>query len=531
MITFDDTHLLTLGDVSREHARRFASRLAVVCGEDRLTYAELDERVSRAANVLRTNGCGRGSMVAWVGQNCHRAFELVLACAKLGAALCPVNWRMSPAEMRFVLDDLEPQVVFWQETEIGATVAAVRSQGPRDARRGGPIWIRHDTDDTEGYEALLKQASSDDPVERIDPFSPVLVIYTGAFAGRPHPTGLHHVSLTVRALCEALWNRIDHDSVYLNNGPMFHVGNWRTMMPTYLLGGRNVFLRRVDATRMCELVEAERCTGAYLVPVTREQMASVNCDGRFDLSSLRDSGGDEVWRGMVDHVPGHSGYGQTETGGVVSTSAFGPPGIGNAGRSLPVAQVRVVDRDGRECPAGGMGEIVARGPVVANGYLRRADESSRAFRDGWWHTGDLGRLEEDGTLTFVGPVGRMIKSASENIYPAEVEECIRRHPAVAAVAVIGVPDPEWTQSVKAVVVLKEGQTLDGHDLIEHCRAHIAGYKKPRFVDVRDALPMAGGAIDYDALDREHGGGGYPGAELAHTDQRRASRPNATEIPR
>ena len=161
-------------------------------------------------------------------------------------------------------------------------------------------------------------------------------------------------------------------------------------------------------------------------------------------------------------------------------------------------------------PPGETGEIVARGPTVMNGYWNRPEENEYRTRGGWHHTNDLGRREVDGSITFIGPATRMIKSAAENIYPAEVEGCIARHPAVAECAVIGVPDERWTQSVKAIVALHPDADATVDDIIEHCRQAIASYKKPRTVEFVDKLPRAGFAVDYDALDARFGGGGYPG---------------------
>jgi len=173
-------------------------------------------------------------------------------------------------------------------------------------------------------------------------------------------------------------------------------------------------------------------------------------------------------------------------------------------------QMRVVDPDDNELPPGEVGEICARGPLVMNGYWNRPDVTAHRFRNGWHHTNDLGRREPDGSLTFIGPATRMIKSAAENIYPAEVEGCLKQHPAIADAAVIGVPDPTWLQSVKAVVVLRDGADASADDIIGFCRERIASYKKPKSVEFVDALPRAGFVVDYDALDERFGGGGYPG---------------------
>jgi long-chain acyl-CoA synthetase len=201
---------------------------------------------------------------------------------------------------------------------------------------------------------------------------------------------------------------------------------------------------------------------------------------------------------------------------MLTYSCLGLDAAGTHGRPSPLAQVRIVDEDDRELPPGEVGEIVARGPTVMCGYWNRPVENARRHRGGWHHTHDLGRREADGSITFIGPKTRMIKSAAENIYPAEVERGLSSHPAVAECAVIGVPDPAWVQSVKAIVVLRDGATVTADELIEHCRARIAGYKKPRSVEFVTALPRTAFAVDYDTLDAQFGGGNYPGGRTRST---------------
>jgi long-chain acyl-CoA synthetase len=196
--------------------------------------------------------------------------------------------------------------------------------------------------------------------------------------------------------------------------------------------------------------------------------------------------------------------------GMLTFNAWGGDQDGSVGRPSPMVQVRIVDPDDNEVPIGETGEIAARGPTVMNGYYGRPDLNGDRLRNGWHHTNDLGRREADGSISFVGPKTRLIKSAAENIYPAEVEGCLQRHPAVQEAAVIGVPDAKWDQSVKAIVVLKEGEWVSDEDLIEFCRSEIASYKKPRSVEFVDELPRDGWIVDYDVLDESFGGGGYPG---------------------
>jgi long-chain acyl-CoA synthetase len=282
---------------------------------------------------------------------------------------------------------------------------------------------------------------------------------------------------------------------------------------TFVAGGTNVFTPRVDAEELCRLIDAERCTGAFLVGPTIKQILQVNADGRYDLSSLRAAAGKPEWTAMitVDRSPWArhpGGYGQTEVTGMLTFNTLGEPTLGSHGRAAPGVQVRIVDPDDLDVPDGETGEIVARGPTVMNGYWNRPEETAARRRGGWHHTNDLGRREADGSLTFVGPKTRLIKSAAENVYPAEVEGAIASHPAVAQCAVIGVPDRQWTQSVKAIVVLHDGATVTAEEIVEHVRSRIASYKKPRTVEFVTELPRAGFAVDYDALDAAYGGGVY-----------------------
>jgi acyl-CoA synthetase (AMP-forming)/AMP-acid ligase II len=478
----------------------------------RLTYPELDDRVNRLVAALAGAGVGAGDRVLWLGQNSFRIVELLFAAAKLGAILCPANWRQTADEMAFVLDDLDPKVVVWQAAEVGDTVAAARRAfGPGRAR-----WIQHDGDGPESYEGFVAAVGhATDPDRAIDPASPVLLLYTAAFEGRPNGALLSHTALIGQGLVIGRLSEIDSTSVYLNCGPMFHVATLFSTLATLVHAGTNVFTPRVDAEELCRLIETERCTGAFLVGPTLRQLRDLNREHRFDISSLRAPAGRDEWNAMitVDTSPWArhpGGYGQTEVVGMLSFAAFGAGALGGHGRTSPLLQVRIVDPDDREVSPGETGEITCRGPLVMNGYWNRPEETARRFRNGWHHTNDLGRREVDGSLTFVGPKTRIIKSAAENIYPAEVEGALRTHPDVADCAVIGVPDKQWTQSVVAVVVARDGATIDADAVIAHVRERIASYKKPRRVEVVDAIPRNGFAVDYDALDARFGGGGYPG---------------------
>jgi acyl-CoA synthetase (AMP-forming)/AMP-acid ligase II len=507
----DHLHSLSIGDISREHRRSYPQRTAVVDGDRRLTWPEFDDRVNQLANALRADGFGEGDRILWLGQNSFRILEALCAAAKLGGICCPANWRQSAAEFTFVIDDVDPTVVIWQEDEIGETVGEARAAAAGSAR-----WLQHDGDGDDSYEAFIAGASVEDPMVDVDPASAALMLYTAAFTGTPNGALLSHTAVLVQDLVMGMMQEISTEYTYLNCGPLFHVATFMTTMATFHFGGTNVFTPRVEADELCRLIESERCTGAFVMGPTINEILALNADGRYDLKSLRTFAGSAEWNEMitVDTSPWArkpAGFGQTEVMGMLTLNAWGGEAAGNSGRPTPMAIVRVVDPDGNEVPLGETGEMVARGPTVMNGYHNRPELNATRLAGGWHHTNDLGRRELDGSISFVGPKGRLIKSAAENIYPAEVEGCIQQHPAVREVGVIGVPDPKWDQSVKAVVVLDEGATATEDDIIEHCRSLIASYKKPRSVVFVESLPRDGWMVDYDKLDAEHGGGGYPGS--------------------
>ena len=224
----DSLHAFTLGDVLREHRRSWPTKLASVDGDARHTYPELDARVNRLADALRREGCGAGDRVLWLGQNSFRVLEGLLAAAKRGAVFCPVNWRQSPDELAFVVEDSAARVVFWQEEEIGEAVRQARKKS------GGPgLWLQHDAEDGEGYEALLAGGVAADAELPVDPAAPVLQMYTAAFSGRPGGAQLSHTGLLFQNLIMARMQDLSDATVFLNSGPLFHMATFMTTLATF----------------------------------------------------------------------------------------------------------------------------------------------------------------------------------------------------------------------------------------------------------------------------------------------------------
>lgn len=511
-------HHYSLDAILEEHRRSLPDQVALVSDGRVFTYPQFADRVIRLANALEDAGVGRGDRILWLAQNTGGILEGIIAAGKLGALFCPANWRQTADELAFVIDDLEPKIVVWQDAEIGAVVSAAREITSQRAKQSTTLqealWLALDGEGAGSYEAFIAAASKQERECVSDPNLPSLVIYTGAFGGRPNGAMLSQTAMMWQNLELVDIQDLSSDTVFLNSGPLFHVGTLMMTLATFHIGGTNVFIRRSDAQEIAEMVHRHRCTLAFLMVSTCAEMVALNRDGRYDFKCLQSATVSPEWDAMVTPRPSRSlfGYGQTEVMGPVVWTYYGwGKTISRNGRTGPAAQVRILDDAGHELAPGAVGEIAVRGPTVMHGYWRRPELNAQRQRDGWHRTNDLGQRETDGSITFVGPKTQMIKSGAENIYPAEVEGCLRLHPAVADCAVIGVPDDRWVQSVKGIIQLKPGAAASAQELIEHCRARIASYKKPRFIEFAEGLPRgANGMVDYKALDAAYGGGGYPG---------------------
>ncbi len=506
------TARLTLADVLRSYARSRADALCLGDGELRFSWGETDVRTNQVANALRGAGVGHGDRVLWLGQNSFRLQELLLACAKIGAMFCPANWRQGPEELAFVIDDLEPRVIVAQHEEVGEPVAAARELA---AAASSARWLWHDINGgPDAYEPFVAAAATDDPGLDGASDDALLLVYTAAFSGRPNAAMLPSRALLAQGALMAPWQGIDEHSVFLNSGPLFHIGTFMANLSAFAMGGANVFVARSDGDAMCHAIASFGCTSGFLVGPMVDAVVTANAQLGLDLSTFHGYRGNPAFDAMVQPDPSPwgrraGGYGQSEVMGMATFNLLGS-GTGTHGRPSPLVQIRVVDEDDNEVEPGGVGEITVRGTTVMNGYWNRAELNAQRARNGWHHTNDLGRYEADGTFSFIAPKGRMLKSAAENIYPAEVENAVRSHPGVVDCAVIGVPDEKWVQAVKAIVVVAEGGRVEAAEIIEWCRSRIASYKKPRTVEFVDALPRAGFFVDYDELDRLFGGGNYPG---------------------
>jgi long-chain acyl-CoA synthetase len=499
-----ETLVSRLQFVAGEHAA--SSAVADRSFNKRLTHAQLAERVLGLASVWQHLGIGAGDRVLWLGQNSFRVLEGLLACAQIGAIFCPVNWRQSSEELQFILDDVEPALLIWQYEEIDERIQPVVEQ----ARARGVVCWQHDAQDGD-YERAIANTTIDALRPAADnPEAPVLLLYTAAFDGQANGALITQRAIVAQSTNYSSIRQMNARACYLNVGPLFHVATLLETMATWFVGGNNVFIRRADAIEIVDAIEQEQCNSAFLLPPLIEQILAWSTTRNIDLSSLQGLTGPEEWNALIsvdqsDWGRAPYGYGQTETFGYASYNALSPQAQGNSGLAAGGVEITVLDEQGMPVPAGELGEIAVRGATMLHCYWRRPELNTARRSNNWHRCNDLGRIEADGSLSFIGPKGRMIRSGQENIYPLEVEQCLCRHPMVREAAVVAIPDEQWDQSVRAVVVLEDDAKLEASELIAFCKSHIASYKKPKDIVFVESLPKTGTGIDYDAIDKEYGG--------------------------
>jgi len=473
------------------HARFAPGAVAIRFEGAAISYAELARRVARATAVLAGLGVKRDDAVAWLGLNHPAVLVLLFACARLGAMLVPLNWRLAPPEHARVLADCPPRVLFAEpafadharriEGAIAATEISVL-----ESAAGGPVEEGGDED------------------------SPLLLCYTSGSTGAPKG-----VVLTQRAI---LWNAVNSTHMHdltsadrvLTTLPMFHVGGMNIQTTPALHAGASVTLHaKFDPAAALEAIERERITLAVLVPAQLSALMELPRWQSADLSSLRmiTTGSTIVSEAFVRKasergVPVVQVYGSTETCPVAAyvRAADALRKAGSAGAPALHCEVKVAGDDGAELPPGRDGEILVRGPNVATGYWNAPGETAQAFAKGWYRSGDLGHFDAEGHLYVVARKKDMIISGGENIYPAEVETVLLECPAIEEACVVGRPEARWGEAVVAAVVLKPGRHMTEAEALALFEGRIARYKHPREVRFLERLPRSAlGKVQKDAV--------------------------------
>ncbi|WP_194924054.1 fatty acyl-CoA synthetase [Catenulispora pinisilvae] len=491
----------TLADLLRRTAAREPDKLGLVFGAVRQTFAELDATVNRAANALAARGIRRGDRVLMVAHNSHGFVVAYFALARLGAVSVPVNFMLGPDEIAYVIRHSGAVAVIaedaladtadraWQAADTAPALRVAIGSGAAAVPEG---WL--------DFEAAYREAPAEEPDSAVTDDDPVQIMYTSGTESRPKGAVMSTRNLTAQYTSAIVSGGMSADDIEVHALPLYHCAQLHCFLtPDIQLGATSVVLPGADPAAILRTVEDEHATKLFCPPtVWIALLRHPDIDAR-DLSTLRKGyyGAAampvEILAELHRRLPDlrlYNFYGQTEMSPVATV--LGPEDQerkpGSAGRAALNVETRVVDEDGREVPRGEVGEIVHRGPHTMLGYWNDPERTAEAFRGGWFHSGDLGVMDDEGYLRVVDRKKDMIKTGGENVASREVEETVYQHPAVAEVAVFGVPDPYWIEMVCAAVVVKPGEHLAPDDVVAFCRARLAGFKTPKKVVIVAALP-------------------------------------------
>jgi fatty-acyl-CoA synthase len=488
-----------IGDWMARGARYWPEQTAVVdvARATRHSYVQMNRRADDLAHWLADRGVTRGDRVALLALNGVEALDLLFACAKLGAIFVPLNWRSHWRELVEVIDQTGPRVLVYGEEYVDtARQLAVCPSITTWLHIGEPADAAH-----VAYAAALDGPGVAMHNPAVDAEDIVCLLFTGGTTGSPKAAQISYRMIAWNTF-NTLVHELQRGDITLTHTPMFHTGGlFVHTVPLLTLGGTVVIMRKWTADDMLALIESERITLLFCVPTQYQMMLDSPRFAATSFASVRflTSGGAPLPVPIIHayraahQVAFKQGFGMTEFGpGIFSMRAeFATVKAGSIGQPNYFIDAQIVGEDNQPVPTGEVGELVLKGPVVCSGYFNNPEATAAAFdAGGWFHTGDLARTDADGFFYIVDRKKDMFISGGENVYPVEIEKVLYQHPAVAQCAVVPMPDPQWGEVGRAVVALRPGATASEAELLEHCRAHLARYKLPKRIELRDSLPLS-----------------------------------------
>src|SRR5579875_1783808 len=484
--------------ILERNRERWPDREVIVHGGRRIDNRTLSDRVNALARGLKELGIGRGEVVALLLYNCPEFLEATFAANKLGAVWLPLNYRLAAAEWQYILGHSGARVIV-TEPEFAPLIDAIAGELPELQHR---VLLGADADRPwMAFETLVEPYRGERvPDAEVGEHDLQRLMYTSGTTARPKGVMITYGNLLWKNVSHILEFGITSSDRTLVAGPLYHVGGMDLPASAVLYaGGSLVLLRKFEARETLAAIQAEGVTNLWLAPAMVNMILQLPDLESYDTRSVRFiiNGGEKMPIPLIQRIlrafPNawfSDAYGLTET---VSGDTFMDrehviSKIGSVGKPVLHLGVRIVDEEGREVPPNQLGEVVLRGPKVFKGYWRDPEATAAAIRDGWFHTGDIGRIDEDGYLYIEDRKKDLIISGGENIASSEVERALYEHTEVLEAAVIGIPDPRWGEVPKAFVVLRSGSGVTAQDLVEHCRQRLARFKVPRQVEFIDALP-------------------------------------------
>ena len=481
---------LLMGEGLRRNAGKFPLKIAARDKYRATTYDEFNRRVNQLANGLLSIGVRRGDPVALAVGNRIEHLEILFATAKLGALAIPLDVKWKALELAAVTAALEPRFIILQEDGAGEFDKA---KALKDLDFVQAISLSADL----SYGGLLSGRSDREPAVEVDENDPFAVLLTSGTTGFPKGCLATHRTFVFHCINNAIEKGLGaHDTAILSSPIYFNAGRSFTLGILYF-GGTVILQERFDAEEVLRTIEREKVTYVGAVPTMCERMLHVLESTRYDTGTLRClaiTGGkvhpavlEALKKNLTPNI--YRTYASTDSGQMaISKPADMEAKPQAAGRPVWCVDLRIVDDDNAPVKVGDVGEIICRSPLATQGYYKNPDATQASFRDGWFYTGDLGYFDEEGFLFVVGRKKDMVKSGGISIYPLEIESVLYGHPAVLEAAVIGVPDTQWGEAVKAVIVTKPDSDIKTEDLLDFCKQRLSGYKVPKSVEFRSALP-------------------------------------------
>ena len=477
------------------------------------TYKELHRRSNRLANAFQDAGIRRGERLCCLTTNSVEYIDIFTAAARVGAVLCPLNYRLAPVEIIKILQDAKPKAFIF-DFEFAEVAQEIRQA--IDSIHLCLCFGADKPDWAQNYEDFVNQYPSTGPEIEGDSEDTLLLLYTAGSTGRPKGVPLKQTNLFFNAINWIIDVGITKQDYTLTIIPLFHIGGHMLWTLPHLIVGAKVMLqRRFSPEEALRIISQEGITNTYFIPAMAKMVLALPNWRDHNFANVRfiGAGGEavaeKITRAFAElGVPILNSYGLTETSD--GTIGMRPPDVAGKpanciGKSLTLTDTMIIDTNGREAAVGKEGELLHRGPSVVNEYWNRPEESKKAFRDGWLHTGDFAVKDKDGFVYFLGRKDDMIVSGGENVYPAEVEEAILSHEKIADVAVLGVPDEKWGQTVKAVIAPKCDEKIDEIEILEHLRTKLSGFKRPRIMEFAESLPKIGsGKLDRALIKKLYG---------------------------
>jgi acyl-CoA synthetase (AMP-forming)/AMP-acid ligase II/ABC-type proline/glycine betaine transport system permease subunit len=491
---------MIVGKHLQRQAHERPGKVAVICNEVQLTYAELNLKANRLANWLLAQGVKKGDRAVMLLPNCAEFAVVYFALMKIGVIAVILDFRLSPPEMAPLFDETEARVLITHAKQKTFAVRMLREKKHLQY----VVLLGEEKGDENGlyhYERIVKKGDAEEPKVPIGEEDEALYLYTSGTTGKPKGVILTYDHLTYFPESMKAMQPLSEHDVQGSVLPMSHISGPIVLNLLVDVGHTLAIIDEIRPKKILEEIQRNKINYFHAVPPIFQMLLNLPSRDRYDLSSLRSVAmmgtvvSEELMNEWIEEYPhclARQGYGATETSPLLTLTHIddAPRKMASAGRICPRVEMKIVDKDGKDLPIGEVGEVIARGPQIMKGYFKNPKATSLKIQDGWYYTGDLGRFDADGYIYILGRADDMIITGGMNVYPSELENVLIAHDKVAEVAVVGMPDSERGQALKAVIVPKVGEEVSKRELMRFCRERLANFKLPKVIEFRDSLPRS-----------------------------------------